>query len=147
MPVIIHSRNADAQISQILKSEMLTSHFRFLIHCFTGDKDFLESILDLEGYISISGIVTFKNAYSLQDIVSYVPIDRLLIETDSPYLAPVPYRGRENEPSFLPYVAEKIAQLKRIPLKEVVDSTSSNFFTLFSRARQNLSNHLDRDNL
>jgi TatD DNase family protein len=145
LPVIIHSRSAEAQISQILQSEMLNENFKFLIHCFTGDRDFLKSVLDLEGYISVSGIVTFKNAHSLQDIARYVPIDRLLIETDSPYLAPVPYRGRENEPAFLFHVAEKIAQLRDIPLQDVVRSTSNNFFTLFSRARQTCSNSLSQE--
>jgi TatD DNase family protein len=146
LPIIIHSRSSDAQISQILKSEISNAHFRLLIHCFTGDKDFLKAVLDLEGYISISGIVTFKNAESLQEIAKYVPIDRLLIETDSPYLAPMPYRGKENEPSFLPYVAAKIAQLKDVSLEEVGSQTSNNFFTLFSRASKIATSHLVQDN-
>jgi TatD DNase family protein len=147
LPIIIHSRSSDSQIAQILKNEIHNAHFRILIHCFTGDKDFLKSVLDLEGYISISGIVTFKNAESLQEIAKYVPIDRLLIETDSPYLAPVPYRGKENEPSFLPHVAARIAQLKDISLEAVASHTSNNFFTLFRRASEISLSHLVQDNL
>jgi len=134
LPLIVHSRNADLAVSEILKSEMGNAHFKVLIHCFSGDRDFLKTILDLNGYISISGIVTFNSAKALQDVVRYIPMNRLLIETDAPYLAPEPYRGKINEPSFLPYIATKIGQIMCVSFEEVCIATSNNFFNLFSRA-------------
>ncbi len=134
LPVIIHSRSSDAEVVQILQAELINAPFRSLIHCFTGDREFLRNVLDCGCYISMSGIVTFNNAQLLQDLVRYIPLDRILVETDSPYLAPVPYRGKINEPSLLAFTARKIAQLLDISFEEVCRITSDNFCNLFSRA-------------
>ncbi|MEY4463879.1 MAG: hypothetical protein RLZZ81_850 [Pseudomonadota bacterium] len=133
LPVIIHTREADEDTIDILTSEMRNSKFPGLIHCFTSSKSLATKMLDIGLYISMSGIITFKNATDLQEIVKYVPLDRLLIETDSPYLAPTPMRGKQNEPAFVRYVAEKVAELKNITSKEVANATTHNFNTLFSK--------------
>lgn len=135
LPTIIHSRDAEDDTCDILRSEMKNSPFPGLIHCFTASKDFAKKMLDLGLYISIAGIVTFKNAQELQEIVRYIPLDRLLIETDSPYLAPHPMRGKSNEPAFVKYVAEKIAELKGISFQEVANITTNNFISLFTKAK------------
>lgn len=133
LPVIIHTREAGEDTIDILTSEMRNSKFPGLIHCFTSSKNLATKMLDIGLYISMSGIITFKNATDLQEIVKYVPLDRLLIETDSPYLAPTPMRGKQNEPAFVRYVAEKVAELKNITSKEVANATTHNFKTLFSK--------------
>ncbi|ABV75313.1 Putative deoxyribonuclease, hydrolase [Rickettsia akari str. Hartford] len=133
LPVIVHTRAADEDTIDILTSEMRNSKFPGLIHCFTSSKKLAEKMLDIGLYISMSGIITFKNATDLQEIVKYIPLDRLLIETDSPYLAPTPMRGKQNEPAFVRYVAEKVAELKNITSKEVANVTTQNFKTLFSK--------------
>jgi TatD DNase family protein len=130
-PVIVHSRDAEADTIAMITDNFKQQAFPILIHCFTGSKDFAERMLDLGGYISISGIVTFKNATQLQDVVRYVPLENILIETDSPYLAPVPKRGKMNEPAYVTYVAEFIAQLKNLPLDQVQQTTTQNFLKLF----------------
>lgn len=135
LPVIVHTREAEEDTIEIVSSEMKNAPFTGLIHCFTSSKDLAKKMLDLGIYISIAGIVTFKNAESLQEIVRYIPLDRLLIETDSPYLAPVPKRGKQNEPSFVVHVAEKIAELKNVSLESVATTTSSNFFSLFNKTK------------
>ena len=101
------------------------------MHCFAEDWETAQQALALGFYISISGIVTFKNALALQEVAQKVPLDRLLIETDSPYLTPVPFRGKSNQPAYVRYVAEKIAELRGITLNEVADRTTANFFQLF----------------
>ncbi len=133
LPIIIHTREADEDTIDILTSEMRNSKFPGLIHCFTSSKNLATKMLDIGLYISMSGIITFKNATDLQEIVKYVPLDRLLIETDSPYLAPTPMRGKQNEPAFVRYVAEKVAELKNITSKEIANITTRNFKTLFSK--------------
>ena len=100
IPVIVHSRNAETDTYDILKSEKKNSNLKILIHCFTGSKDFAKKLIDINCYISVSGIITFKNSIDLTDTISTIPIERLLVETDSPYLAPLPYRGKSNEPSI-----------------------------------------------
>ncbi|XVN43562.1 MAG: TatD family hydrolase [Candidatus Rickettsia vulgarisii] len=137
LPIIIHTRDAEQDTLDVLSSEMKNCHFPGLIHCFTASKDFARKMLDLGMYISIAGIVTFKNATDLQDIVRYIPLDRLLIETDSPYLAPIPMRGKQNEPAFVKYVAEKIADLKETTIESVANTTSNNFINLFSKTKLN----------
>ena len=102
-----------------------------VMHCFTETWEVAAAALDLGFHISFSGIVTFKNAQALKDVARRVPLDRLLIETDSPYLAPVPFRGKTNEPAYVPHVAEEIARLKQVPLETVARDTSANFFRLF----------------
>ena len=101
------------------------------MHCFTGTKEFAEKLLKLNTYFSASGIITFKNSVSLQNTFKYLPLERLLIETDSPFLAPVPNRGKKNEPSFIKYTAEKLAELKKVSSDKLIDKTSQNFDKLF----------------
>ena len=101
------------------------------MHCFTGTKEFAEKLLRLNTYFSASGIITFKNSVNLQNTFKYLPLERLLIETDSPFLAPVPNRGKKNEPSFIKYTAEKLAELKKISKDKLIDKTSQNFDKLF----------------
>lgn len=133
LPLIVHTREAEEDTIDILTSEMRNSSFPALIHCFTSSKNLARKMLEIGLYISMSGIITFKNATDLQEIVKYVPLDKLLIETDSPYLAPIPMRGKQNEPAFVRYVAEKVAELKNITSKEVANVTTYNFKTLFSK--------------
>ena len=102
------------------------------MHCFTGSKIFAKKLLDLNCFISVSGIITFKNSTELADTVSTVPIERLLVETDSPYLAPIPYRGKSNEPSFIIHTVEKLAKIKNISQEEVINSTTKNFKKIFN---------------
>ncbi|WP_029374759.1 TatD family hydrolase [Rickettsia helvetica] len=142
LPVIVHTREADEDTIDILTSEMCNSKFLGLIHCFTSSKNLAAKMLDIGLYISISGIITFKNATDLQEIVKYIPLDRLLIETDTPYLAPTPMRGKQNEPAFIRYVAEKVAELKNITSKEVANVTTHNFNTLFSKFEKYINNTL-----
>ncbi len=134
LPVIIHSRDADLDMIEILRSQQKNKNFPALLHCFSSSEDLARAALDLGIYISISGIVTFKNALDLQRIVKFVPLDMLLVETDSPYLAPVPYRGKTNQPAYTKNVAEFIAELKGLDLEEVINQTTSNFFTTFKKA-------------
>lgn len=131
VPVIIHTRDADDDTIQIIKQ---FPQSRGVFHCFSGDLNLAKAALD-EGYlISFSGIITFKNAEALRNIVRYVPLDRMLVETDSPYLAPVPKRGQINQPANTLHVAEKIAEIKGCLLSEVADQTTNNFFHLFNKA-------------
>lgn len=138
IPVIIHTRDAENDTINIIHDEMDKGSFKGLIHCFTGTIELAKKALDYGLYISISGIVTFKKASSLQDIVKQLPLDRLLIETDAPFLAPEPYRGKRNEPAYIKYTAEFIANLKNISVQEVADQTTNNFFDLFTKVRKPL---------
>ena len=142
LPLIVHTREAEEDTIDILTSEMRNSPFPALIHCFTSSKNLAQKMLDIGLYISMSGIITFKNATDLQEIVKYVPLDRLLIEIDAPYLAPTPMRGKQNEPAFVKYVAEKVAELKNITSKEVANVTTHNFRMLFSKFDKNVNNGL-----
>jgi TatD DNase family protein len=134
LPVIVHTRDAEDDTYDIVATYKKTHNFPGLIHCFTASEAFARKILDLGFYISIAGIITFKNAEDLRSIVKFVPLDRILIETDSPYLAPVPNRGKTNEPAFVKYVAGAIADLKNISLEQCAQQTTDNFFKLFSKA-------------
>lgn len=136
LPIIVHTRGAEEDTLGIIEEYKKGHEFPGLIHCFTASKEFAVKMLDLGIYISISGIVTFKNAIELQEVAKFVPLDRILIETDSPYLAPVPKRGKTNEPSYTKHVAEFIAQLKGISPDKVAEETTNNFFNLFSNARR-----------
>lgn len=127
-PVIVHSRSAPEDTVAILRD---TPHDRVIIHCFTESLSMAKACLDLGAYISFSGIISFKNATDLKEVVKYVPLEKMLIETDSPYLAPVPYRGHENQPAYVYYVAQTVAELKNIPFEEVAAKTTANFQTLF----------------
>lgn len=134
LPVIIHSRDADEDMMEILAFEQKNKKFPALLHCFSSSQALAHKALDLGVYISISGIVTFKNAVDLQNIVKNLPLSSLLVETDSPYLAPVPYRGKVNQPAYTRNVVEFVAQLKNLKWQEVAKQTTQNFFALFNKA-------------
>ena len=110
---------------------MKNSKLKTLIHCFTGTQDFAHKLIDMGCFISLSGIITFKNSQNLVNTVKTLPLEKLMIETDSPYLAPAPYRGKPNEPSYLKYTAEKLSLIKGVSVKEVNEATTKNFFKLF----------------
>jgi TatD DNase family protein len=130
--VIVHTRDSDDETLSVIKNHSNEKGVRFLIHCFTGSLSYAKLLLDLGCYISFSGIITFKNTLDLQDVAKYVPLDKMLIETDSPYLSPHPYRGKTNSPENVFYVAKKIAELKKININEVGITTTSNFFKAFN---------------
>ena len=131
IPIIVHSRDAENETYEILSSEKKNSNLKVLIHCFTGSKEFAKKLLDIDCYISVSGIITFKNSTELVDTVSFIPIERLLVETDSPYLTPLPLRGKSNEPSFIIHTVEKLSQIKKISKEKVIFNTTNNFKKLF----------------
>ena len=133
-PLIIHTRSASADTIRIMQEER-AQDIGGVMHCFTEDWDTARAALDLNFYISFSGIVTFKNAEAIRQVALKVPADRLLIETDSPYLAPVPHRGKVNEPAYVRYVASKLAELRQCSLDELATITTRNFFTLFATAK------------
>ncbi|WP_397592492.1 TatD family hydrolase [Sphingorhabdus sp.] len=134
LPIIIHTRDAEADTAAILTEEMREGAFTGVIHCFTASADFARIALDLGLYISLSGIVTFKNAKDLQDVAKWLPADRLLVETDAPFLAPIPHRGRTGEPAFVAYTARFVAQLRDVPPETLAQHTSDNFYDLFTKA-------------
>ena len=134
LPLIVHTRDAEADTYDILAEEMGKGAYPALIHCFTASQDFAEKVLALGLYISISGIVTFKNAKDLQEAAKAVPLDRLLIETDSPFLAPVPHRGKPCEPAFVADTARFLAELRGESIETLAAATSANFYRLFSKA-------------
>ena len=129
-PLIIHSRDAEVETFKIL-SEYKNQNLKILMHCFTGSKDFAKKLLTLNAFFSASGIITFKNSLELQETFKFLPLDRILIETDSPFLAPVPNRGKKNEPSFIDYTAQKLADIKSISKSEIANLTTNNFNKLF----------------
>ncbi|MDP1606032.1 MAG: TatD family hydrolase [Rhodocyclaceae bacterium] len=134
-PLIIHTRAAASDTLRMLKEEG-GAGVGGVFHCFTEDMDTARQALDLGFYISFSGIVTFKNAVEIKAVAQTVPLDRLLVETDSPYLAPVPYRGKLNQPGYVLHVAEEIARLRELPLDSIIEATTTNFFQLFSTAKK-----------
>tara|TARA_E500000331_G_C17200224_1_gene688949 strand:+ start:118 stop:897 length:780 start_codon:yes stop_codon:yes gene_type:complete len=134
LPVIIHTREADKDTIRILKEEYKKGHFKGVIHCFTATEELALEALSIGFYISISGIITFKNAASIRKTIKNVPIDKLLVETDAPYLAPVPKRGRRNEPAFVKHTAEYLSNLKEISFEKLSTATTENFFNLFDKA-------------
>ena len=131
VPIIVHSRNAEKETFDIL-SIYKDSKPKILMHCFTGSTEFAFKLLTLDSYFSASGIITFKNSMDLQNTFKLIPNNKLLIETDSPYLSPVPFRGKKNEPSFIKYTLDKLSELKTISSKHASDITTKNFETLFS---------------
>ncbi len=135
LPLIIHTRDADEDTAQILAEEMEEAAFPALIHCFTASPEFGRKVLDLGLTISLSGIVTFKNAREIQEFASEIPSDRLLVETDSPFLAPVPHRGKTCEPAFVRNTAEFVANLRGETLEALSANTTRNFYKLFSKAK------------
>ena len=135
LPVIVHTRDADDDTIDILEDEYAKGAFTGLIHCFSSSESFAKRALDLGFYISISGIVTFKSAQSLRDVIVGVPLDRILVETDAPYLAPEPYRGKKNEPAYTRFTAEKVAEVKNVDFDTLANATTENFFKLFTKAK------------
>jgi len=133
IPLIVHTRSAEADTYQILKNQKNNKDFKILIHCFTGSKDFAHKLIDLGCYISASGVVTFKKSKELADTFLSLPNDRILVETDSPYLSPEPLRGHPNEPSHIIHTVKFLAKLKNISPNIFAEITSSNFFKLFGK--------------
>ncbi len=134
LPIIVHTRDADKDTISILKNEYSKKPFKGLIHCFTATQELANAVLDIGFFISISGIITFKNADSLRKVVKAIPKERLLVETDAPYLSPAPLRGKRNEPSYVLHTANYLANLLNIPQNELYKQTTRNFFNLFSKA-------------
>ena len=130
IPLIVHSRNAEKETYDKL-NHFNDKKLKILMHCFTGSKEFSEKLLKFNSFFSASGIITFKNSIDLQNTFKSLPLERLLIETDSPYLAPVPNRGKKNEPSFIKHTAKKLAELKEISFEKLIGKTSQNFNKLF----------------
>lgn len=137
LPVIVHTRDADDDTNAMLRNAAASGKLAGVIHCFTSGRAVAETALDLGFYISLSGILTFKNAQEIRDIVKDVPLDRLLVETDSPYLAPVPKRGKRNEPAFVAHTAACLAELKGVSVEEIHAVTGQNFARLFARTGLN----------
>lgn len=132
-PLVIHTREAAADTLRLMEEEQ-AHKIGGVMHCFTESIAVAQAAMEMNFYISFSGIVTFKNAIAIRDVAAYVPLERMLIETDSPYLAPVPYRGKTNQPGYVKHVAEEIAKVKGISVEEVGETTSENFFRLFKHA-------------
>ena len=132
IPLIVHSRDAENDTYEILKSEKKNSNLKILMHCFTGSQNFANKLLDLGCYISVSGIITFQNSIELANTVSFIPIENLLVETDSPYLSPHPLRGKSNEPSYIVHTINKLSQIKNISKEDVIAYTTNNFKKLFN---------------
>jgi TatD DNase family protein len=138
LPLIVHTRNADTDTINILREEYEKGPFTGVIHCFSSGWEVAEKSMEIGFYISISGIVTFKAAEELRDHVKLIPLDKLLVETDSPYLAPVPKRGKSNEPSFVAHTAAKVAEIKALDLEELAETTTNNFFNLFNKIERSV---------
>jgi TatD DNase family protein len=136
LPLIVHTRDADKETVDILTEEYANGPFTGLIHCFSTSPYMAEKALEIGFYISLSGIITFKAAEELRETVRGLPLDRLLVETDAPYLAPVPKRGKRNEPSFVAHTGAMLAELKQIDMEEVARVTTDNFFQIFSKAER-----------
>ncbi|MBL8395594.1 MAG: TatD family hydrolase [Candidatus Accumulibacter sp.] len=137
-PLVVHTREAAADTLRLMAEEG-AGEVGGVMHCFTEDWQVAEQALDLGFHISFSGIVTFKNASTVRDVAQRVPLDRLLVETDSPYLAPVPYRGKTNQPGYVKHVAEEVARLRGLCYQDLVNATTANFFRLFPEARTKVS--------
>ncbi|WP_419904308.1 TatD family hydrolase [Kiloniella sp.] len=136
LPLVVHTRDADDDTVKIMREEYKKGAYPALIHCFTAGPELAKASLDMGFYISLSGIITYKSAEDIRQTVSNAPLDRLLIETDSPYLAPVPMRGKKNEPAFVRHTAEALANVKKISVEEIHSVTTDNFYRLFSKAQR-----------
>ena len=134
LPLIVHARDADEDTADIMEDEMGKGAYPALIHCFTAGPELARRALDMGCYISISGIATFNSAKQLRQTIETIPLERLLIETDAPFLAPVPHRGKRNEPSFVADTAAALAALKGVSVEQLAQATSDNFFSLFTKA-------------
>ena len=138
LPLVVHTREADADMAAILKEEQGKGAFPGLLHCFSSSAELADVAVDLGFYISFSGILTFKNAETVRQVAKKVPRERLLVETDAPYLAPVPNRGKRNEPSFVVHTARTLAELRGESAEAIAEATTANFFRLFAKAAQGL---------
>jgi len=136
LPLILHTREADELMADILEDEYRKGAFQPLLHCYTGGPDLAQRALSLGAYVSVSGILSFKSAKEVRAVIADVPIDRIILETDCPYLAPVPMRGRRNEPAYLAHVAEALASLKGLPVDEIKQITDENAVRLFAKVTQ-----------
>jgi TatD DNase family protein len=134
LPLVIHARSADDDVATILEEETEQGAFPFILHCFSSGPELARRGLVLGGHVSFSGILTFNNAQDIRDVAAFVPEDRLLVETDAPYLSPVPHRGQSNEPSFVRHTALKLAEIRGVSLEEIADVTTANFSRLFPKA-------------
>jgi TatD DNase family protein len=133
LPLIVHTRSAEAETLELLKTKKREKDFKILIHCFTGSRDFAFKLLDLNAYISASGVVTFKKSEDLASTFKDIPNNRILVETDSPYLAPVPLRGKANEPSYIIHTVKFLSEIKKINFENFSEITTNNFFNLFGK--------------
>ena len=131
MPLIVHTRSAEKETIEILRKNLKKKNFKILIHCFTGSREFAYKLLDLGAYISASGVITFKKSSTLASTFKDLPNERILVETDAPYLAPTPLRGKPNEPSFIIHTVRFLSELKKLPFDEFSKITTQNFFKLF----------------
>ncbi len=136
LPLIVHTRNADELMGELLLKAMKQKEFPLLLHCYTSSNDLMKKCIDIGAFVSISGIATFKNADDVRANIYDIPLNRLIIETDCPYLAPIPKRGQRNEPAFIDFVAEFIAQYLKIEKSKLIAQTDSNFFALFKKAQR-----------
>ena len=136
LPLIVHTRDADEDTIDILADEIRAGAFKGLIHCFSTSRELAEKALELGFYISVAGIVPFKAAEALREALGAVPLERLLVETDAPYLAPMPMRGKRNEPAFVAHTAARLAEIKGVSNEALAAATTDNFFTLFDKARR-----------
>jgi TatD DNase family protein len=134
LPLAIHARDADDDIARILTEERAGGHFEFLLHCFSSTRRLADAALELGGYFSFSGIITFPKSLELREIAAGIPLDRLLVETDSPYLAPVPFRGKRNEPAHTVHTAAKLGEIKNVSAEAIAEQTTKNFRTLYRKA-------------
>jgi TatD DNase family protein len=138
LPLVIHSREADDDTARILEEETGKGAFPAVLHCFTGGRDLAMRGVALGHYVSFTGILTFKNSQNLRDIAAALPADRILVETDAPYLAPLPYRGKRNEPAYVAETARVLAQTRGVSVEEIARQTTENFFRLFSKVPREL---------
>ena len=139
LPLVIHSRECDADMAAILAEEMGKGAFPAVLHCFTGSRDLAMRAIDLGLFISFTGILTFKNSGALRDIAAELPADRIMVETDAPYLAPLPHRGKRNEPAYVVETAKVLAEARGVSFEEIARQTTENFFRLFSKVPRNLA--------
>ena len=133
LPLIIHAREADEDMAEILEAEHAKGAFPFLLHCFSSGPELAQRAVAIGGYVSLSGIITFKKADDIRETVKQLPLERLLVETDAPYLAPVPHRGKTNEPAFTAHTAAKLAEIKGVTPEEIEEITTANFHRLFTK--------------
>ncbi|HSP49365.1 MAG TPA: TatD family hydrolase [Pseudolabrys sp.] len=138
LPMVIHSRECDADMARILEDETGKGAFTAVLHCFTGGRDLAMRAIGLGHYVSFTGILTFKNSQSLREIAAALPADRILVETDAPYLAPLPYRGKRNEPAYVVETAKVLANTRGVTADEIARQTTENFFRLFSKVPRDL---------